>query len=82
VGEPTCEQLVAKMGRILGGSGAPPLPPDTTKKMVDDCRVSKQKAPAEWKVCAECILKLDEAKPNLGACQDPCGAMEKKARGG
>ena len=81
-GEPTCEQLVAKMGRILHGSGAQPLPPEQVQKMLDECRQAKQKAPAEWRTCTQCMLKIDEAKPDLKACRTPCEAMEKKARGG
>jgi hypothetical protein len=81
-GEPTCEQLVAKMGRILHGSGAQPLPPEQAQKMLEDCRQAKQKAPAEWRTCTQCMLRIDDAKPELKACRTPCEAMEKKARGG
>ena len=80
--EPTCEQFVAKMGRIMQRGGAGPLAPEASKQMLAECERAKAKAPKEWRACTECMLGLDEAKPDPSKCQPLCEAMEDEAREG
>jgi hypothetical protein len=67
-GDISCEQMFDKLEKMLKASGAPPTPPDEHKKEIEECNVGKDKAPAEFKAAAECVMKLDEAKPDVTTC--------------
>jgi len=79
-GDVSCEQMFDKLEKIMKAAGAPATPPDEHKKELEECKAGKEKAPAEFKAAADCIMKLDETKPDFKTCDALMEKLDKASK--